>query len=120
MVALQRLSMHRVILLATIVTAACSSASTSSDLGRYDLACDTIDMDGASVWKCAKIDTRKGVVTLVDLDHVPTTDGLGFAKPAEVGHYQLRCNSTAVPREGEFRCVRLDTQTGVIQYVKLP
>lgn len=112
--------MHRVILLAPLVAAACSSASTATDLGRYDLACDTTDMEGASVWKCAKIDTRKGVVSLVDLDKIETTDGLGFAHAAEVGRYEVRCNSTAVQHEGEFRCVRLDTESGTIQYVKFP
>src|SRR3954469_4093156 len=98
--------MTRVIVLAAVL-AGCSTPTKSSDLGRYDLACDTTDLDGASVWRCAKIDTRKGAVSLVDLDKVPTTDGLGFARAAEVGHYQVRCNSTAAGMQGEFRCVRL-------------
>jgi hypothetical protein len=119
MVALQRIGMHRVILLATLVTAACSSPS-KSDVGRYDLACDTIDMEGVSVFRCARVDSRKGIVTSIDLDKVAETDGLGYAHAAEIGRYEIRCNSTAVQHEGEFRCVRLDTADGTVQYVKFP
>jgi len=101
-----------VVLLASLVASGCSSSSKAEQIGRYDLACDVLELNGAFTWDCAVVDTRKGVVWKVDFQHLGTSDGAGYATASPVGRWKIACNSV-----GDFRCLRLDTTTGDVLYV---
>jgi hypothetical protein len=112
----------RVALVALVVAAgACTREPQLGNHAPYEIVCDSADTDETSTMFCVRIDTRTGDLRRVALDKIPRLEGAAAAQPDKgAGAFQLACDSTNTATKADFRCVRLDRNTGDVVLVNLP
>jgi len=86
----------------------------------YDLVCDSSDTQQSSTLFCMRIDTRTGDVRAINLTKLPVSNGPTASPEGPAGTYVLVCDSTDTPARSEFRCLRMNRQTGELLVVSLP
>jgi hypothetical protein len=101
---------------------ACDRASSPSaiDPPNYKLVCDSSDTRQSSTLFWVRIDTRDGDIRSVDLGRLPQSNGPTRSAAGDPGRYDLVCDSTNTDTRSDFRCLRLDRQTGEMMLVNLP
>lgn len=110
-------------LLLALVTTACTASKDqppAASMAAFELVCDSADTDQSSTLFCMRIDTRDGDVRTVDLAKLPTSNGPTKGAGAAPGTFALVCDSTDTATKADFRCIRLNRQTGEMLLVNLP
>ena len=101
---------------------ACSSRGGGREASsrRFELVCDSSDTRESSTLFCTRIDTRTGDVKRIDISKLSQSNGPTAAAEERDGTYQLVCDSTDTEARSDFRCVRINTETGELLLVGLP
>lgn len=86
----------------------------------YDLVCDSADTAESSTLFCMRIDTRDGDIRHVELSKLPQSNGPTRSAEGPPGTYKLVCDSTDTSTKSDFRCLRLNRQTGEVLLIALP
>jgi len=117
------------VLFAVSLLAACAakpSADGADTRLRYDLACDSMQVNGKEPLLCVRIDTETGASWLIETtklsfapDLAVNSASVGPTRSAQIGRYALECNGTTSASDGAFRCLRLDRVTGDVGVVPL-
>lgn len=106
-----------------LLAAACTPGRAATSTGgqvNFELACDSSDTHESSTLYCMRMDTRTGDILRVDLSKLPRSSGPTKAPEGPSGLYQLVCDSTDTETRSDFRCLRVNRQTGEILLVDLP
>ena len=85
----------------------------------FELTCDAAETDKSATLFCTRIDTRNGDVRQVDLNRINQSNGPTASTAGPPGRYQLVCRSADSAAKADYRCVRLDTQSGELLLLKL-
>lgn len=103
-----------------VVLVGCTRERPGSDVGHFDLVCDSADTDQSSTMFCMRVDTRDGDIRYVDLAKLPQSNGPTKTTAATSGTYKIVCDSTDTATKSDVRCLRLNRQTGEMLLVNLP